>query len=124
MRRICDLDQILAGSGSFEARKLEDAKGRLDTAGCLGDSREEGPLKFFFFGRIRGCFVTGNIVIVRLGRLLLLSGGGRPAVVSSLSESCNLVSLARGEETFGESQPVVHSSLILRDQAHVFSNLW
>ena len=72
MRRICNLDQILARSGSFEARKLEDAEGRLDTAGCLGDSREEGPLKFFFFGRIRGRFVTGNIVIVRLRRLLLL----------------------------------------------------
>ena len=124
MGRICYLDQILARSGSFEARQLENAERWLDTARCLGDSCKEGLFKLFFFCCIRGSFVTGNIVIVRLRRLLLLSGWGWPAVVSSFSKSSNLVCLAGWNEAFGESQPVVHSPLILRDQAHMLSNLW
>jgi hypothetical protein len=44
IRRISDLDQILAGSGGLEARQLKDAERGLDTAGCLRDCREQGPL--------------------------------------------------------------------------------
>ena len=74
MGGICYFDQILAGTGSFEARQLEDAERRFNTARCLSDSCEEGLFESLFFCCIRGGFVTGNIVIVRLRRLLLLSG--------------------------------------------------